>query len=62
MDEPTNGLDAEGLVMLRDVLIERARAGRFTIFATHDRAFASRVADTEVCLSQGKLTPQPALS
>lgn len=55
LDEPTNGLDVEGLEMLASLLRERVAAGRSAIVATHDAAFADRVADTRVHLRGGQL-------
>jgi ABC-type multidrug transport system ATPase subunit len=55
LDEPTNGLDAGGLDMLAALLAERAAAGRSAIVATHDTAFAERIASAAVEFSGGRL-------
>jgi ABC-type multidrug transport system ATPase subunit len=54
LDEPTNGLDREGITLLIDLLIERARDGFAAIVATHDRAFIERVATEKVTLAGGR--------
>jgi len=54
LDEPTNGLDAEGVVMLRDLLRERTAQGRSALIATHDRAFRDEVADGAIGLVGGR--------
>ncbi len=54
LDEPTNGLDADGAAMLAELLHERARAGRATVVATHDRPFIAEVAAAEVPMRAGK--------
>lgn len=55
LDEPTNGLDAGGLDMLAELLRERVGLGRSAIVATHDAAFAERIADARVELCAGRL-------
>lgn len=54
LDEPTNGLDAEAVTMLADLLIEDE--GRAVLLATHDQQFASRVATRQMQMRDGKLT------
>ncbi|MFO0755404.1 MAG: ABC transporter ATP-binding protein [Byssovorax sp.] len=53
LDEPTNGLDVEGIATLATLLEERAAEGRAALIATHDRAFAERVAQRTVTLAGG---------
>lgn len=53
LDEPTNGLDADGLEMLATLLRERVEVGKSAIVATHDSAFAERIADARLTLSDG---------
>jgi ABC-2 type transport system ATP-binding protein len=53
--EPTNGLDAGGLDMLAELLRERVALGRSAIVATHDAAFAERIAGARVELCGGRL-------
>jgi ABC-type multidrug transport system ATPase subunit len=43
LDEPTNGLDPDGVAMLAALLVERAAAGGATLVATHDLDFADAV-------------------
>jgi ABC-type multidrug transport system ATPase subunit len=56
LDEPTNGLDLDGISMLADLLAERAAAGHAALIATHDRPFGERVAARTVTLSNGRVT------
>jgi ABC-2 type transport system ATP-binding protein len=55
LDEPTNGLDVEGLDLLAALLRERVAAGKSVLIATHDAAFAERVADERCGISHGRL-------
>ena len=54
LDEPTTGLDAEGLELLAG-LLEQGRGTRTVLLATHDDAFAERVADRAVRLVAGEV-------
>jgi len=56
LDEPTNGLDVEGIATLAALLAERAEQGHAALIATHDRAFGERVAAHTVTLAQGLVT------
>jgi ABC-type multidrug transport system ATPase subunit len=55
LDEPSNGLDVEGVRMLIDLLKERTRNGRAAIVATHDREFADEIATEHAELTSGML-------
>jgi energy-coupling factor transport system ATP-binding protein len=50
LDEPTRGVDPERKLELAALL--RAATGRATLLVTHDRAFASAVADRVVSLAR----------
>jgi ABC-2 type transport system ATP-binding protein len=54
LDEPSNGLDKDGVAMLVGVLQERAAAGRSALVATHDQGFIRDVADSEVEMVGGQ--------
>jgi ABC-type multidrug transport system ATPase subunit len=43
LDEPTNGLDPDGVDMLAGLLRERVAAGGAVLVATHDLDFADAV-------------------
>ncbi len=55
LDEPTGGLDQEGLAVLWDVLAQWRRAGRTVVISTHDLALVERRADAVHVLSRGRL-------
>lgn len=55
LDEPTNGLDGDGMALLRDLLAEvDGRVARVVV--SHDADFLSRVVDRTLHLRDGKLT------
>jgi ABC-type multidrug transport system ATPase subunit len=56
LDEPTNGLDPDGVAMLGEVLHERATAGAAAVVATHDLPFADRIATRRIRMAKGQLT------
>jgi len=55
VDEPTNGLDPDGMKMLSDLVVELRKAGRLIVIATHDLKFADRLAALRVHLHKGEL-------
>ncbi len=59
LDEPTNGLDRDGIALLVDLLAERAASGLAAVVATHDRAFIDRVATARVAVVGGRALPEP---
>ncbi len=55
LDEPTGGLDQQGLSVLWDVLAEAKADGRTVLLSTHDLALIEKRADRVHVLSQGRL-------
>ncbi len=56
LDEPTNGLDPEGISALSEILNEEKARGALVILATHDTHFASSVETAHLVLRQGRLS------
>lgn len=54
LDEPTTGLDGEGLDELERVLNEERDRGTIIALATHDRAWAKRLANRRIRLEYGR--------
>jgi Cu-processing system ATP-binding protein len=55
LDEPTGGLDQQGLDVLWRVLAERRAAGQATVACTHDLTLIERHADHLVVFSEGRV-------
>jgi len=55
LDEPTGGLDQEGLSLLWSVLAQWKEAGRTVILSTHDLALVERRSDRVHLLSAGRM-------
>lgn len=55
LDEPTGGLDQQGLAVLREVLTEQRAAGRMVLLATHDLGLLEPHLDRIALFRQGKL-------
>jgi ABC-type multidrug transport system ATPase subunit len=56
LDEPSNGLDPEGVELILAIVDERTRSDRATLLSTNDVTFAERIGGTRYRLSAGKLT------
>ncbi len=55
LDEPTNALDPEGVVTLRDVLVSRAASGAAVLVSSHHLDEVARIADRLVVVNHGRL-------
>jgi Cu-processing system ATP-binding protein len=55
LDEPTGGLDQQGLAVLWDVLDEWRAEGRTVLFSSHELALVERRAERVVVLVQGRV-------
>jgi len=57
LDEPSNGLDAEGAALMAEIIGERCTEDRATLFSTNDVAFAAKVGGARYRIASGTLTP-----
>lgn len=57
VDEPTNGLDPDGMDVLVGVMRELKEAGRLVLVATHDTEFVDRLGATRLRMEEGELVP-----
>jgi ABC-type multidrug transport system ATPase subunit len=55
LDEPTAGLDVEGVQRLLEVVLEEAAKGAIVVLVTHDAMVANAVATRRVKLAAGRL-------
>ena len=55
LDEPTNGLDPEGIVWIRELMRARADAGRTVLVSSHQLTEMERVADDVVMIDRGRV-------
>lgn len=62
LDEPSNGLDPQGIAWLRDFLRHLARQGRTILVSSHLLAEMAQTVDDVVIVSQGQLRVQGPLS
>jgi ABC-type multidrug transport system ATPase subunit len=58
LDEPSNGLDPDGVHLVAELLRGRAAVGKACILSTNDDRFAAAIGGTEYLLRAGQLTPQ----
>lgn len=61
-DEPTNGLDPEGMQEIRELILRLSRAGRTIVLCTHLLAEVERVCSHVAILKQGRLLRSGAVS
>ena len=62
LDEPTNGLDPEGVRWLRDLLRAQADGGRTVLVSSHLLAEVAQSVDSVVILNRGRLVTQAPLA
>lgn len=55
LDEPTNGLDPEGIAEVREVVIEQVKAGKTLILASHILSEVEKICDHVAILKKGEL-------
>ncbi len=58
LDEPTNGLDPEGIAEVREIIIEQSRQGRTILLASHILDEVEKVCSDVIILKQGKIISQ----
>ncbi len=62
LDEPVNGLDAEGIRWLRELLRSMAAEGRTVLVSSHLMTEMSMVADQLIVISRGQLLAETTMS
>jgi ABC-2 type transport system ATP-binding protein len=62
LDEPSNGLDPQGIHWLRDLLKSYAKEGRTVLVSSHVLSELTQVADEIVIINGGKLIKQTTLA
>lgn len=55
LDEPTNGLDDQGVSMLRDILLDEKEKGKIIILASHEKQELDLMADVILLMENGQL-------
>ena len=58
LDEPTNGLDPEGVIQFRNIIKEMAAEGRTVFFSSHVLNEVQQVCNTIGIISKGKIVAQ----
>jgi ABC-type multidrug transport system ATPase subunit len=60
LDEPTTGLDRDGVQTLSEVIRSEAARGAVVILVTHDESFAQSIGDERLVLEAGKVRESSA--
>jgi ABC-2 type transport system ATP-binding protein len=61
LDEPTNGLDPEGVIQFRKIIKEQAAKGKTIFFSSHILDEVQHVCNTICIISKGKIVAQGSL-
>lgn len=61
LDEPSNGLDPDGVRLIAALLRARAAGGKATVLSTNDEAFAAAVRGSAYLLHAGRLSAASAV-
>jgi ABC-2 type transport system ATP-binding protein len=62
LDEPTNGLDPHGTMVLHELMREIAKSGRTVLFSTHLLDQAERLCNRVAVISHGQLAAEGSLA
>jgi len=54
LDEPTTGLDPDGRLLLRDIILRLAKEGKTVLLSTHDLSEAAKVCSKVLFLKEGE--------
>jgi ABC-2 type transport system ATP-binding protein len=55
LDEPTNGLDPAGVILLREALVRRAAAGAGVLVSSHHLDEVARIAQRITVINSGRV-------
>jgi ABC-2 type transport system ATP-binding protein len=55
MDEPLTGLDANSVIMIKEMLVHLAREGKTIFYSSHIMDVVERISNRIVLLDQGKV-------
>lgn len=61
LDEPSNGLDPQGVVEIRDLLLELRKQGRTVVFSSHLLGEVEQVCDRVGVVSRGRMVAEGTL-
>ena len=55
LDEPTNGVDTNGILMLKQYIMKEKNAGKIIVITSHVLDFVESLADNIIFLNGGKV-------
>lgn len=58
LDEPTNGLDEEGVLLVRDIVQQEQKRGALVLIASHNREDIELLCDKVYTMNNGKIQDQ----
>lgn len=57
LDEPSNGLDPQGVMELRNIILNLAKKGVAVLFSSHQLGEIERIADRIISIKEGEIIP-----
>ena len=58
LDEPTNALDEDGIIMFKKIIMEEVKRGALIILASHHREDIDQLSDVRIKLRDGKIVEE----
>lgn len=54
-DEPTNAIDEQGVIVLRDIIKEEKKKGKLILIASHEKSFIEELSDDIIFMKNGSI-------
>ncbi|MCW6679003.1 ATP-binding cassette domain-containing protein [Anaerococcus sp. NML200574] len=54
-DEPTNAIDEQGIIALKEIIMENKKSNKIILLASHEEAFIDQLADVKILMKAGKI-------
>lgn len=54
-DEPTNAIDEQGVIVLRDIIKEEKKKGKLILIASHEKPFIEELSDEIIFMKNGSI-------
>ena len=54
-DEPTNAIDEQGVIVLRDIIKEEKKKGKLILIASHEKPFIEELSDDIIFMKNGSI-------
>jgi ABC-2 type transport system ATP-binding protein len=62
LDEPLSGLDANAVIMVKEILLQLKNAGKTIIYSSHLMDIVEKISDTVIILNKGEVIAQGSIA